>query len=608
MTAQNKTEYKGKRRNNTDKPVSMNVRPPVNIEAEIQVLGTMLYNKSVIPKVVSRFGGPEEGKKFFYSENNKTIYEGIAKSFEAGHNPDLTFMMEYFGDDLKKVGGAAYMMTLVESSIGTITDFTLDTLEKKYFERRRLNAIYEVRNLMAEYQAEGEREIDFLSESGRIMREDLFHDLRRERSIKEICREVINEWQTRAKEGGIAGLQSHIPAFDAITGGFCKQRLYVVGGRPGMGKTSLCLEFCDEVVRAGGRAAFITLEMPDTQIVGRLVSQRARVPFTVIQNDPKLVTAEQWDIMYDAFAELRDGKWVIIDQPGADIGRICAMIENAHHDDPLSIACVDYLQIVGGLDINNLVKDLERACTLLRDTARRCNIPILLISQLSREPEKRKGQGKRPVLADLRDSGGIEQNADLAVFVYRESQYNSDMSGDAAKVVELITAKNRYGPCKTVFCLFDGPTTHFYQNNVTLAEIADSGDHPTLKMDRLRELKCVDYNGKPVPTNVTKTDMERMREDDEDPSQAAQGENASDDQDDPFAAPEKRNNTEKGQNKTEQPPAGEQEGGGAPATPAQDGATKASSAAPGPSGVAPPPGIKGGEPFDDDYGSILGDV
>lgn len=474
--------------------------PPHSLEAETEILGAMLFNPSEIPKAVDRLGSAEDGKRFFYVEKHGTIYAAIVELYKQGRTEQMmVHLIDYLGDKLKEIGGPSYLTTLGEQYIGVLPDTTLDLLMKKERERVRYMTAGMIKQKLLERQERGEEAVDFLTETATIMRDDLYYDHPDKRGVNTVLKEVIAEWTARIKSGGLLGKASHIPRLDGFTGGWARDRLIVVGGRPGMGKTSVCLEFGDKIVREGGHVCFISLEMSDVDLLGRVICQRAKAVYSKLQVDPKAFNADSdWDAVEKAFGDLKDSGWSIVDRPGMDIHQVCAAIENEHNQRPLDLAVIDYLQLISGLSEDYRAQAVADACMYLKNVARRLNVPIILISQLSRALEQRKAD-KRPTQADLRDSGGIEQAADQVIFCYRDYVYNKKLQGKARMVAEIIIAKNRFGPCGTVYCFFDGPTTRFFQDDYTLAEIVLDDEYPALTKEWLGRERLID----PASGNIT---------------------------------------------------------------------------------------------------------
>lgn len=446
--------------------------PPQNIDAEKTLLGAMLYERKNVSRAVNKLGGPETGSMFFFKHPHQELYKAITTLFRDGKPAEIPEIKEHLGKEgMERVGGRKYFAELSKAFTGDLPESTIDIIITKRRARDRIQMTHDVRQIAFDAQEKGEEEVDFIKETDNILRENLFFNVAEEVSLPALLKEVVEEWHTRMKHGGLLGESSCIKVLDKLTGGYCKQRLYVLAGRPGMGKTSLALQEGDEQVKEGKRVAIVTLEMGGGELMSRLICQRVHCDYSMLQTDPKKFSEiVSWPELEQTFADLKDSTWCIIDRPGADIYQICAAIENAHYQKNLSMAIIDYLQIIGGIDPRYIVQETALCTRLLKELARRLNIPILLLSQLSREVEKRKD--KRPIASDLRDSGGIEQDADFVMFIYRESVYNKQMDPTARGVSEILCRKNRQGPTGTVYTMFSGPDTRFYEDPYRLAKIA----------------------------------------------------------------------------------------------------------------------------------------
>ena len=264
---------------------------------------------------------------------------------------------------------------------------------------------------------------------------------------------------------------------------------------------------CDYLAKTNDRVCFVSLEMQDSDLIGRVICQRANINYGMLQTDPKKFSADaDWEKITNTFTDLSGSGWVVNDRSALDVYQVCTVIENAHNEAPLALACVDYLQLFGGMEDQFLVQATARACAVLRACAKRLGIPIILISQLSRNVENRKGD-KRPIPSDLRDSGGIEQVADVIIFIYRDVMYNRNLTTERARsVAEINIAKNRHGPCGTVYCFFNAATTRFIADDYEFAELVLAGEYSavdaaTLARNRLIEADF-DGDGNIVPGTV----------------------------------------------------------------------------------------------------------
>jgi replicative DNA helicase len=448
--------------------------PPQNIDAEKALLGAMFHERKFVSRAINKLGGPETGSAFFFKTPHQELYKAMTTLYRDGKPAEIPEIKNYLGKEgMERIGGRQYLIELGKAFTGVLSESTIDIIIQKRRMRDRIAMTQEIRQLAFDHQEKGDEEVDFIKETDQLLRDNLFFNVAEEVSLTKVLKEVIEEWQTRMQHGGLLGQSSCIKALDKMTGGYCPQRLYVLAGRPGMGKTSLALQEGDEQVKAGKRVGIVTLEMGANELVSRLLCQRVHCDYSLLQTDPqKFANTVSWDELTQTVAEIKDSGWCIIDRPGADIYQICAAIENAHYQNPLSMAIIDYLQIIGGIDPRYIVQETALCTRLLKELARRLNIPILLLSQLSREVEKRKD--KRPISADLRDSGGIEQDADCVIFIYREVIYKKDMKAEARGVTELLCRKNRQGPVGTVYCMFSGPDTWFYEDPYRLAQLAIS--------------------------------------------------------------------------------------------------------------------------------------
>ena len=498
---------------------------PQNIGLEMTILGAMMDNNKNIPFVVSILGGSEEGADHFCAVTHRIIYKVVVTLYEEGKKAHITTILSRLGDETaRQIGGGEYLVECIDFFDGNFDKSLLDELKKFNQARKILATTINIKNNVNNLKEEGGSIDKFVEDSTKAMQMVMLADVNKIRSIKTIAKEVFDSWNERMDTGGLLGLESHIPKLNRMTGGYVGGRVYVLGGRPGMGKTSLALEEVDHQIKQSKRAGVVTLEMSDEELVSRIIAQRAGLNYSLLQNDPKTFREKSnWPLASRAFAELIESKLVIIDIPGADIFKICASIENAHYEEPLELVVIDYLQLIGGIDPKHMVTGISQAMVEIKALARKLNIPIIVVSQLSRDVEKR-GKNKRPVASDLRESGGIEQTADFILFVYRESVYNPDafptikiekkpeetesekarrielekeqrIMEKAKQISELICAKNRQGPMGTIYTFFHGPSTHFYQDDFMLATVVQSNKYAPLTEEDLMTYGVVDSKG-----------------------------------------------------------------------------------------------------------------
>ena len=241
-----------------------------------------------------------------------------------------------------------------------------------------------------------------------------------------------------------------------MTGGFQRSDLIIVAGRPAMGKTALAVQFGFKIAKKGLPVAVFSLEMSKGQLVQRLLAGEAKIESTRLRAGN--IQQEEWEPLTEAISKLAELPIFIDDSSNPTVSEIKKKAQKlqAENDGKLGLILIDYLQLMdGGSD--NRVQELSRITRGLKGLAKDLNVPVVVLSQLSRSVEQRTN--KRPMLSDLRESGSIEQDADLVMMIYRDDYYNPNTSDGG--IAEIILAKHRNGPTGTVKLLFDSQFTQF---------------------------------------------------------------------------------------------------------------------------------------------------
>jgi replicative DNA helicase len=288
--------------------------------------------------------------------------------------------------------------------------------------------------------------------------------------------EQAQEMHERALErGAVDGVPFGLKSLDALVGGAGRSDVVVAAGRPGMGKSAFALHVALHNARQGRRVVLFTLEMAAAQLASRSIAREAQVPGDALRRGA--VNASQTQAARHAVPTLKSLPIVLDQTPGIDPARLRARLKRELQAGPVDLAIVDYLQLMdAGVRAENRVQEIAVITKALKHIAKSFDLPILLLSQLNRAVEAR--EDKRPQLADLRDSGTIEQDADAVILLFREQYYlekeersaRDDAERDRLRarlmacegLVDLIVAKNRHGPCGTAQSGFDGPLMAFH--------------------------------------------------------------------------------------------------------------------------------------------------
>lgn len=412
--------------------------PPQNLEAEQSVLGSMLLDKDAIINVASFLRG-----NHFYDSRHSTIYDVIIELFEAGMPVDIVTVSNLLTKkkSLKKIGGRAYITELLSLVPTSAHAEEYGKIVRDAFVRRELISVsakitelsFDENKNVGDVVDGAESLLFNVAQEG--INTDFVH-------IKDLLKNAYERAERADKEEAFLGISSGFKDLDNLLGGFQKSDLIILAARPSVGKTSLALDF----LRTAGlddkkKTVFFSLEMSNTQIVDRLLGMQAGIPFWDIRtgkmNDDKFVK------LADSMGELADASIFIDDKPGQSILEIRTKARRlALEEGGIDLIIVDYLQLMHGTHRDNRVLEVQEISQGLKNLARELETPVIALSQLSRAIEQRNT--RRPQLSDLRESGSIEQDADVVMFIDREETYNPDT--EKKGIGELIVAKHRNGP------------------------------------------------------------------------------------------------------------------------------------------------------------------
>jgi len=282
-------------------------------------------------------------------------------------------------------------------------------------------------------------------------------------SSAEILTQVLSEIKQRLKTAQLPGLTSSFSDLDALTQGFHNSDLIIIAGRPSMGKTAFSLAIAKNIaMKFNLGAAFFSLEMTKQQLLYRLLATETHISHTRLRSGR--ISKDEWLTINDAIDALSNLSLFIDDTPNISVAEMHFKIKKLKQENeiPLGIIFVDYLQLLEDVSkTDNRVQELSKITRSLKKLARELNVPIIVLSQLSRNVETRTN--KRPMLSDLRESGSIEQDADVVIMLYRDEYYYSTTA--EKNIIELILAKQRNGPVGTAKLKFD-PQYLYFENNI----------------------------------------------------------------------------------------------------------------------------------------------
>ncbi len=432
---------------------------PYSIEVEESLLGNLLlYPESL--KAVADAGVVSED---FYLDKHKRIFNIIISMYDNREKVDIVSFSSKLKDFdyFDKIGGMDYLMQLVNSTISASnTEEYIRILKNKSLSRQIIKAGEEI----ATEAYDGSTGIDSLLESA----EDRILKITRSRtdadfkSGSDVFEAAVKQMEKIQEAGSaITGVRTLYSDFDRVTAGLQRGDLIILAARPSMGKTALALNIALNAASVSqGAIAIFSLEMPAEQLAFRMFGAKSQVPITKIRTGK--LDDNDWSMINEASQELRNQKFFIDDTPGIKVSDMYAKARKLKSDYGLSLIIVDYIQLIQAAGKSeSRQQEVSEISRRLKAMARELEVPLIALSQLSRSVESR--QDKRPMLSDLRESGALEQDADLVLFLYREEYYNREQGNENEREdIELIIAKHRNGATGTIKLAFEKNINAFY--------------------------------------------------------------------------------------------------------------------------------------------------
>ena len=424
--------------------------PPHSQEAEQSVLGALLIDKDSIIVVA-----PLLLPAHFYEDSHRLIYEAILELYEEREPIDLVTLTDKLKakKSLKKIGGAVYLTGLVEKVPTSANIAAYAKIIKDAATKREL--IHIASGLVEEAFDEGKKASQVLDKGEQaIFSLSQRHLTRNFVPIKDALAESFDRLdELHKRAGGLRGVPTGFPDLDDVLAGFQASNLIILAARPGIGKTALALNMAQHVaVKEKIPVGFFSLEMSSEELVDRLLVAQADIDAWRLKTGK--LKEDDFIKLSDAMGELAEAPLFIDDSPGISVLEMRTKARRLQVEQGVQLLVVDYLQLaVSSRQYDNRVQEVSEISQSLKNLARELKIPVIAISQLSRAVEARGT--KEPQLADLRESGAIEQDSDVVMFLYRRDE--EDLENIALKI-----AKHRNGPLKTIQLRFRGDRIKFY--------------------------------------------------------------------------------------------------------------------------------------------------
>lgn len=441
----------------------INKLPPHSVEAEQSVLGSMLLDKEAIIVTLEILQGED-----FYKEAHREIFESMYDLFNREEPIDLVTLTEELKkrETLEAIGGIPYLTSLASGvPIASNVRHYAEIVEKKSLLRKLIKASQEIVQLGYSSDVEVGQVLEQAQKS--------IYDISQNRSSEGFIaiRDVLSDTFDRIEmlyesKTKITGLTTGFIDLDKKLSGFHKTDLILVAARPAMGKSAFALNLAQNAaIKAGASVAVFSLEMSKEQLMLRMVAAESMVDLSKIQIGN--LNEEEWTKIANAMVPLSQSKIFFDDTPGISVMEMRSKCRRLKMEQGLDLVLIDYLQLMeSDRRSENRQQEIASISRNLKIMAKELDCPVIALSQLSRAPELRADH--RPILSDLRESGAIEQDADLVMFLYRDEYYHPD--SDKKNIAELIISKHRHGETGTVDLIWLGQFQKFldydkYRNN-----------------------------------------------------------------------------------------------------------------------------------------------
>lgn len=430
------------------KEIAVGKIPPQNVDAEKSLLGAVLIDEETLADISENVT-----VKDFYEKRHSIIYGGMMRLYEKHSPVDLLTLTDELKrkDELDIIGGSAYLTELTNYvPTSAHAEAYAKLVSQKAVRRRLIKASAEIAEFGYDEETTTQEllekaEAELFSVSDQSLKQDLV-------SIESILTESFDRMEElHRNKGQLRGVRTGYRDLDNMTAGLQRSDLIILAARPAMGKTTLVTNLAYNVATVAKQSVlFFSLEMSKEQLVDRMLADASGVDAWNIRTGN--LSDDDFGKLSEAMGELAEAPIFIDDTPGVSVLEMRTKARRANHEQTLGLIIIDYLQLMqgSGASQGNRVQEVSEISRGLKLIARELNVPVIALSQLSRSVESRSPQ--IPQLADLRESGSIEQDADIVMFIYREAYYNPETERE--NITDLIIAKHRNGPTGKVELYF----------------------------------------------------------------------------------------------------------------------------------------------------------
>lgn len=430
---------------------------PQDIEAERSLLGAILLDDAIFPDILEKLT-----EKDFYDKKHGTIFKAMMTSYEKGQPIDLlTITAELRAMKvLKEIGGSPYLAELTNTvQTASHAKSYADLVEKASIRRRLIKA---GTSIVEGAYDEGKEVGDLLGAAEKDLFEVSDKTIKSDYTpMSELLVEAFDRMENLHKnKGALRGLKTGFPDIDKKTAGLQKGDLIIIGARPAMGKTTLAQNLAYNVADINKKGVlFFSLEMSENELIDRMISPISGVPSWKIRNGN--ISDEDFSKIGDALGTMSEIPIYIDDTGGMDVLQIRNKARRAMHDHDIGLVIIDYITLIKGSDryAGQRTQEVTEISRELKTMARELDIPVIALAQLNRQISGRPDP--RPILTDLRESGSIEQDADLVMFLHRVDYYHQEEGYEPTNITELNIMKHRHGPIGRIKLYFDGDHDQF---------------------------------------------------------------------------------------------------------------------------------------------------
>lgn len=438
---------------------------PKNLEAEMCVLGCAYMSSSALEKVCD-----ELSSDMFYDKRNSVIYDALSELKKRNEKIDSTILKNEIEKNtpINSVGGVEYLSDVIDSVVSASNIDSYIKIVREKALRRKLITVCE--DIEKNARVEDQDTNDLIeSAEKKLFTVTKARKAGEFRTSREVLKSAISQLETLSKnDSDVTGVPTGFYDFDKLTSGLHPNELIIIAARPAMGKTAFALNIAVNAALATNKAvAIFNLEMGAEQLMFRMLSAASSVEGNKLKTGK--LSHDDWKKINEATSELGDAPIFIEDTPGITIGEIRAKCRRLASAGNLGLIVIDYLQLISGGPGygNNRQQEVSDISRSLKTMAMELGVPVIALAQLSRNVEGR--ENKRPIMSDLRESGSIEQDADIVSFLYRDDYYTKQVDNpDGISISELIIGKHRNGATGTIELLFEKNISNFrnYVKNV----------------------------------------------------------------------------------------------------------------------------------------------